>query len=57
MTVDAEIFDSIADAIKFVAANGGGTIHTSLFGTQYAQSLNIPPNVRLAPPRPTTPPL
>ena len=51
-TVDAELFDSLQQAIEFVAAHGGGVVYTDLAHTQYAQSLKLPPNVRLEPARP-----
>jgi hypothetical protein len=50
--VDAELFDSLEEAIAFVAARGGGVVHTDLAKTEYAKSLSLPDRVRLEPPRP-----
>jgi hypothetical protein len=50
-TVDAALFDSVKDAIEFVAERGGGVVYTELAGTQYAQSLTLPGNVELKPRR------
>lgn len=55
-TVDADLFPTLDDAIRFVAERGGGTVHTSYANTLYAKSLKLPPNVRLAPARPPDPP-
>lgn len=49
-TVDAELFDSLRDAIDFVAERGGGVVHTELAGTMFAKSLKLPGNVQLQPP-------
>ena len=51
-TVDAELFDSLAEAIAFVAEAGGGVVHSEMAGTQYVQSLKLPENVRVEPARP-----
>jgi hypothetical protein len=48
-TVDADLFDDLEDAIAFCVARGGGVVRTSLFGTQFAKSLKLPPKVRLEP--------
>jgi hypothetical protein len=39
-TVDAELFDSLQDAIDFVAARGGGVVYTELAETLFAKSLS-----------------
>lgn len=49
--VDAELFDSVLDAIDFVAARGGGVVYTRLFGTHYVQGLTLPEGVELRPAR------
>jgi hypothetical protein len=49
-TVDAELFDSLKDAIDFVAERGGGVVHTELAGTMFAKSLKLPGDVQLQPP-------
>ena len=51
-TVDAELFDSLADAIAFVAACGGGVVYTDWAGTPHVEGLKLPPNVRLEASRP-----
>jgi hypothetical protein len=51
-TVDAELFDSLQEAIDFVAACGGGTVYTELADTLFAKSLKLPDNVQLAAKRP-----
>ncbi len=51
-TVDAELFDSLQEAIRFVAERGGGIVHTELAESLCIESLKLPPNVRLEPPRP-----
>ena len=48
-TVDAALFDDVKDAIDFVAERGGGVVYTELAGTQFAQSLKLPPDVELKP--------
>jgi hypothetical protein len=50
-TVDAELFDSLQDAIDFVAACGGGIVHTELAETLFAKGLQLPPAVELRPRR------
>jgi hypothetical protein len=50
-TVDAELFDSLEEAIAFVAERGGGVVHTDAVNTPAAQALTLPENVRLEPPR------
>ena len=54
-TVDAELFDSLQDAINFVAQCGGGVVHTELAGTPSVIGLKLPEGVRLEPPRPAAP--
>lgn len=49
-TVDAELFDSLKDAIDFVAERGGGVVYTELAGTMFAKSLKLPGDVQLQPP-------
>ncbi len=49
--VDAELFDSLEDAIAFVAARGGGRVHTELVGSLLAEIIAVPSNVELVPPR------
>jgi hypothetical protein len=50
-TVDAELFDSLEEAIKFVAERGGGVVHSPMASTEYVKSLTLPENVRVEPPR------
>jgi hypothetical protein len=50
-TVDAALFDNVNQAIDFVAEHGGGVVYTELAGTKYAESLTLPPDVRLEPRR------
>jgi hypothetical protein len=50
-TVDVELFDSLQEAIAFVAMNGGGVVHTDVAETDLGQSLTLPDNVRLEPAR------
>lgn len=49
--VDAELFDSLEDAIAFVAAHGGGKVHTELVGSLLAEIIAVPSSVELVPPR------
>ena len=49
--VDAELFDSLEDAIAFVAARGGGKVHTELVGSLLAEIIAVPSCVELVPPR------
>ena len=51
-TVDVELFDSLEEAIAFVAGHGGGVVHTEVANTDRAKTLELPKNVRLEPPRP-----
>jgi hypothetical protein len=51
-TVDAELFDSLEEAIAFVAARGGGIVYTEVAETDSAKSLNLPETVRLEAKRP-----
>ncbi|HLT02823.1 MAG TPA: hypothetical protein VK001_11620 [Geminicoccaceae bacterium] len=55
-TVDAALFDSVKEAIDFVAERGGGVVYTELAGTQYAQTLTVPETVELKPRRPAEEP-
>ena len=50
-SVDAELFDSLEDAIAFVAERGGGKVHTELVGSLLAEIIAVPQNVELVPPR------
>ncbi len=50
-SVDAELFDSLEDAIAFVAERGGGKVHTELVGSLLAEIIAVPHNVELVPPR------
>jgi hypothetical protein len=50
--VDVELFDSLEEAIAFVADHGGGIVHTEVAGTDQVKGLQLPKNVRLEPPRP-----
>ncbi|MGI9449661.1 MAG: hypothetical protein ACR2QH_03290 [Geminicoccaceae bacterium] len=50
-SVDAELFDSLEDAIAFVAERGGGKVHTELVGSLLAEIIAVPSNVELVPPR------
>ncbi len=49
--VDAELFDSLEDAIAFVSERGGGKVHTDLVGSLLAEIIAVPHNVELVPPR------
>lgn len=49
--VDAELFDSLEDAIAFVAERGGGKVHTELVGSLLAEIIAVPSCVELVPPR------
>jgi hypothetical protein len=51
-TVDVELFDSLEQAIAFVADHGGGVVHTDAANSDRVKSLELPKNVRLEPPRP-----
>jgi H2-forming N5,N10-methylenetetrahydromethanopterin dehydrogenase-like enzyme len=50
-TVDVELFDSLEEAIAFVAQHGGGVVHTEAANTDRVKGLELPKNVRLEPPR------
>jgi hypothetical protein len=50
-TVDVELFDSLEEAIAFVAGHGGGVVHTEVANSDRVKSLELPKNVRLEPPR------
>ncbi len=54
-SVDAELFDSLEDAIAFVAERGGGKVHTELVGSLLAEIIAVPSSVELVPPRGTVP--
>jgi hypothetical protein len=54
-TVDAALFDNVKEAIDFVAERGGGVVYTELAGTQFAQTLTLPENVKLKPRRAAEP--
>jgi hypothetical protein len=51
-TVDVELFDSLEEAIAFVADHGGGVVHTEAAGSDAVKGLELPKDVRLEPPRP-----
>jgi hypothetical protein len=51
-TVDAELFDSLEEAIAFVAERGGGVVYTEMADTEFAKSFNLPETVRLEAKRP-----
>jgi hypothetical protein len=51
-TVDVELFDSLEEAIAFVAQHGGGVVHTEAANTDRVKGLELPKNVRLEPARP-----
>jgi hypothetical protein len=51
-TVDAELFDSLEEAIAFVAARGGGVVYSDRAETPFAKGLSLPENVRLEQRRP-----
>ncbi len=51
-TVDAELFDSLQEAIDFVAACGGGIVYTELADTLFAKSLKLPDHVQMEARRP-----
>jgi hypothetical protein len=48
--VDAELFDSLEEAIAFVAAHGGGIVYSETAAT--SKGLTLPDNVRLEQRRP-----
>ena len=50
-SVDAELFDSLEDAIAFVAERGGGKVYTELVGSLLAEIVAVPSSVELVPPR------
>jgi len=50
-TVDAELFDNLAEAIAFVAERGGGVVHTNLARSVVVRDLELPKGVRLEPAR------
>jgi hypothetical protein len=50
-TVDVELFESLEEAIAFVAQHGGGVVHTEAANTDRVKGLELPKNVRLEPPR------
>jgi hypothetical protein len=50
-TVDAELFDNLAEAIAFVAEHGGGVVYSELANTASVKGLELPENVRLEPRR------
>jgi len=50
-TVDVELFDSLEQAIAFVAERGGGVVHTGLADSVLVRDMQLPDNVRLEPPR------
>ena len=50
-TVDAELFDSLQEAIAFVAERGGGVVYTEMANTKFVKGLELPENVRLEPRR------
>jgi len=50
-SVDAELFDSLEDAVAFVAERGGGKVHTELVGSLLAEIIAVPATVELVPPR------
>ena len=50
-SVDAELFDSLEDAIAFVAERGGGKVYTDLVGSLLAEIIAVPSSVELVPPR------
>jgi hypothetical protein len=51
-TVDAELFNSLQEAIDFVAARGGGIVYTELADSLFAKGLTLPDNVQLEARRP-----
>ena len=51
-TVDAELFESLQQAIDFVASCGGGVVYTELAETLFAKSLKLPETVKLEEKRP-----
>jgi len=55
-TVDAELFDNLAEAIAFVAERGGGVVHTHLARSVVVRDMELPEKVRLEPPRRKTEP-
>jgi hypothetical protein len=51
-TVDAELFESLQQAIDFVAEHGGGVVYSEVAETLFAKSLKLPDNVKLETKRP-----
>ncbi|MGH6689528.1 MAG: hypothetical protein ACREF4_02460 [Gammaproteobacteria bacterium] len=52
ITVDGELFESLEQALDFVAERGGGIVYTPAAGTMYAESLaNERRNVKIEPER------
>ena len=51
-TVDADLFDSLEEAVAFVAARGGGVVYTEMAETDHGKALTLPDNVRLEAVRP-----
>ena len=54
-SVDADLFDSLEEAVNFVAGCGGGIVYTELVGSLLAELLAVPKSVTLAPPRDANP--
>jgi hypothetical protein len=54
-SVDADLFDSLEEAVAFVAERGGGTVYTELVGSLLAELIAVPASVTLAPPRDARP--
>lgn len=50
-TVDAELFDSLEQAVAFVAECGGGVVHTGLANSVLVRDMQLPEHVKLEPPR------
>jgi hypothetical protein len=50
-TVDVELFDSLEQAIAFVAEHGGGVVHTDAANSELVKSMELPKGVQLEPPR------
>lgn len=47
VTVDAELFETLAEAVAFVAELGGGIVFSNLAGTPFVKSMKIPEGVQV----------
>jgi hypothetical protein len=47
--VDHYLFDSLAEAIAFVAERGGGVVYSDFAGTDFVKAMKIPDGVEVKP--------